>query len=108
MDIQRFKETLRNIFPARLLEDDIDLKKSATMSEEEVIQIAEERYEVSGHLTTENTSRSVILVKEGGHLLWRVRFAPICDDGFPVKGGHLIIVISDTTKRVIQTFNSPY
>ena len=77
------------------------------MSEEEVIQIAEERYEVGGHLT-KSVSRSVNLVKEGGHLLWRVRFAPICDDGFPVKGGHLIVVISDTTKRVIQTFNSPY
>lgn len=107
MDVQQFKETLRKIFPAELLEDEVDLRKSAQMSEKEVIQIAEEQFKInedSAHFL----SRNISLVEDGENLLWRVRFAPTSDDGLPVKGGHLIVVISDKTKGVLEIFNSPY
>jgi hypothetical protein len=107
MNFQTFKENLKRIFPAKLLDDEVNLKVLAELSEEDVIRIAQEYIGID-KFYTENTSRNISLALEDDKLVWHVRFAPTSKDGLPVKGGHTILVISDKTKRVIQVFNSPY
>lgn len=107
MSFQDFKKLLNSIFPAELIKDDPDLTKSARMSEKEVAEIAQLYYE-NYRESSANVGQYIDLSMKREKLVWSIRYAPVDEDGFPTKSGHVIFEIDDEKGEVTDKFFSPY
>lgn len=107
MSLSKIKNLLKSVFPAKLLEDEVDLTKSARMTEDDVIKLAEQHY-IQNLTNSDKVGRYIGIKEKKNKLVWSVRYAPISEDGLPCKSGHAILYIDDETGELIEEIISPY
>lgn len=95
------KETFRFIY-YNLIRTGYYLKATAKLSEEEVAEAAR-RYAIGLEwFCDENFIQQLPRVTyEDGKIVWSVLFLPL-ENGLPLRGGHLCILIDDETGKVIK------
>jgi hypothetical protein len=106
MNLSQIKKLLKYVFSAKLLEDEINLTKSARMTEEEVIEVTKNY--VQELIPSDEVGRYIGLKEVKKKLVWSVRYAPISEDGLPCKSGHTILYIDDETGKLVKKIISPY
>lgn len=102
MNLSQIKKLLKYIFPAKLLEDEINLAESAQMSEADVFELVEQFHENS-----DKVRRTIGISKEKNKLIWSVGYFPVDENDFPCKGGHTIFRVSDKTGKIIEKIICP-
>lgn len=85
-----------------MVKNESDLKAVARFTEEEVAETARKYAESIGWICGNNLiQQQPHLMYEQEKVMWNVSFSPL-QNGLPVRGGHLCILIDDNTGEVIK------
>ncbi len=99
--MRRLKEVFRFIY-YNLVKNESDLKAVARFTEEEVAETARRYAEGIGWVCGNDLiQQQPHLMYEQEKMMWNISFSPL-QDGLPVRGGHLCILIDDKAGEVIR------